>query len=335
MALDGLERKLREHFPKARRVSSQEKVNFVRFADEFIILGKSKEVLEQTVKALVEQFMKERGLELSQEKTLITHIEDGFDFLGQHVRKYKGKLLIKPSHKNIKAFLEKVRKVVKDDKQAVAGHLIAQLNPKIRGWATYHRHIVSKATFSKVDHAIFTMLWQWAKRRHPKKSHTWIRKKYFHSVGGDHWVFSGELLGRDGTIHPIRLFKTRSLPIERHTKIQSEANPYDPEWELYFEKRLDVKTVHNLRAKRKFLTLWKHHQGLSPLCSQKIPTLTEWHSHHLVGRSLGGGNELENQVLLHPECRTNLHHHGLTAPKPRPPRAVPRALPAAGQPAPA
>src|SRR5260370_14107321 len=128
MALDGLERKLREHCPKARRGSSQEKVNFVRFADEFIITGKSKEVLEQTVKPLVEQFMKERGLELSQEKTLITHIEDGFDFLGQHVRKYKGKLLIKPSHKNIKAFLEKVVKVLKDDKQSMHGHLISQIN---------------------------------------------------------------------------------------------------------------------------------------------------------------------------------------------------------------
>src|SRR5260370_16905228 len=140
--------------------------------------------------------MKERGLELSQEKTLITHIEDGFDCLGQHVRKYKWKLLIKPSHKNIKAFLEKVRKVVKDDKQAVAGHLIAQLNPKIRGWATYHRHIVSKATFSKVDHAIFTMLWQWPNRRHPKKSHTWITKKYFHSVGRSPLPFIAQLLRR-------------------------------------------------------------------------------------------------------------------------------------------
>ncbi len=84
-----------------------------------------------------------------------------------NVRKYKGKLLIKPSQKNVKAFLENIRKNVKDDKQAVAGHLIAQLNPKIRGWANYHRHIVSKETFTKVDHAIFTMLWQWAKRRHP------------------------------------------------------------------------------------------------------------------------------------------------------------------------
>ncbi len=325
MALDGLERKLREHFPKSHRGSSKEKVNFVRFADDFIITGKSKEVLEQTVKPLVKQFMKERGLELSPEKTLITHIEDGFDFLGQNVRKYKGKLLIKPSQKNVKAFLENIRKLVKDDKQAVAGHLIAQLNPKIQGWANYHHHIVSKETFTKVDHAIFTMLWQWAKRRHPKKSHTWIRKKYFHSIGGDNWVFSGEVLGRDGAFHPIRLLKMRSISIERHAKIQSEANPYDPAWETYFEKRLDVKTVHNLRGRRKLLALWKQQQGLCPLCSRKITKLTGWHSHHIVWRSLGGGNELENQVLLHPECHDKLHRQGLTVSKPRPARGVRKA----------
>jgi RNA-directed DNA polymerase len=325
MALDGLERKLRERFPKSRRGSSKEKVNFVRTASDFISTGKSKEMLEQTVKPLLEQFRKERGLELSQEKPLLTHIEDGFDFLGQHVRKYKGILLIKPAQKNVKAFLENIRKIVKDDKQAVAGYLIAQLNPKIRGWANYHRHIVSKETFSKVDHASFTMLWQWAKRRHPNTSRTWIRKKYFHSVGGDNWVFSGEMLGRDGKIHPIRLFKTRSIPIERHTKIQGEANPYAPEWEMYFENRLDGKTVHNLRGRRKLLALWKQQQGLCPLCSQKITKLTGWHSHHIVWRSLGGGNESENQVLLHPECHSKLHRQGLTVSKPRPARGVRKA----------
>jgi RNA-directed DNA polymerase len=208
-----------------------------------------------------------------------------------NVRKYKGKLLIKPSQKNVKAFLENIRKLVKDDKQAVAGHLIAQLNPKIRGWANYHHHIVSKETLAKVDHAIFMMVWQWAQRRHPKKSPTWIRKKYFHSIGADHWVFSGEVLGRDGAVHPIGLLKMRRISIERHTKLQSEANPYDPAWEMSFEKRLDVKTGHNLRGRRKLLTLWKQQQGLCPLCSRKITKLTGWQSHHIVWRSLGGGNE--------------------------------------------
>ncbi len=225
MTLDGLEKVLREKFPKHPRGGSNEKINFVRFADDFIVTGKSKEILENEVKPFVEQCMKERGLTLSQEKTLVTPIENGFNFLGQHLRKYNGKVLIKPSKKNIHTFLEGIRKVIKANKQATAGNLIAQLNPKIRGWATYHRHVVSSETFNKVDHAIFLALWQWAKRRHPHKPHTWIKKKYFQSKGGQHWVFSGEILGREGTFQPIRLMKASSIPIERHVKIRSEANP--------------------------------------------------------------------------------------------------------------
>ena len=110
-------------------------MNVVRFADDFIITGSSYELLEQEIKPLVEQFLRERGLELSPEKTRITHIEDGFDFLGQHVRKYAGKLLIQPARKNVKAFLGKIRKIVKANKQATTANLIAQLNPVIRGWA--------------------------------------------------------------------------------------------------------------------------------------------------------------------------------------------------------
>src|SRR5256712_6517569 len=217
LTLDGLEKKLREKFPKPPRKSSKEKINFVRFADDFLITGKSKEVLENEVKPLVETCMRERGLGLSPEKTLITHIEDGFDFLGQHLRKSQGKLLITPSRKNIQTFLEEIRKVVKANKQATAGNLIAQLNPKIRGWANYHRHVVSKETFAKVDHAIFLTLWQWAKRRHPHKPHTWIKKKYFQSQGGQNWVFSGEILGRKGTFQPIHLLKAKSTPmVEPH-----------------------------------------------------------------------------------------------------------------------
>src|SRR3989442_1617765 len=325
LALDGLERKLREKFPKPPRGRSKEKVNFVRFADDFLVTGKSKEVLEQEVKPLVEQFMRERGLDLSPEKTLITHIEDGFDFLGQHLRKYNGKLLITPSQKSVQAFLEGIRKVVKANKQATAGNLIAQLNPKIRGWANYHRHVVSKETFAKVDHAIFLTLWQWAKRRHPHKSHTWIKKKYFKTNGGQNWVFSGEMLGREGVFQPIRLMKAKSTPIKRHVKIRSEANPYDPEWETYFEKRLDVKMVHTLKGKRSLLHLWKQQGGLCPLCTRKITKLTGWHSHHIEWRSHGGGDQSDNRVLLHPECHERLHRQSLTVSKPRPVRGVRKA----------
>lgn len=154
-----------------------------------MITGKSKEVLENEVKPLVEQFMRERGLELSQEKTVITHIEDGFDFLGQNIRKFrkrtgKGRIVLtRPSDKNVQTFLDKIRTFLDDNMQATAYGVITRLNPMIRGWANYHRHANSKETFVKVDTLIFKALWAWALRRHPKKNKSWIADKYFGRTG--------------------------------------------------------------------------------------------------------------------------------------------------------
>jgi len=132
---------------------------------------------------LVARFLRERGLDLSVEKTVITPIADGFDFLGQRVRKHKDKLLIKPSRKSVKTLLDNVRQVVRQHKQITAGRLICVLNPLIRGWALYHRHAVSKRIFAAVDSAIFRVLWRWATRRHPTKSRAWVRAAYFHTRG--------------------------------------------------------------------------------------------------------------------------------------------------------
>ena len=104
-------------------------VNYVRYADDFIVTGRSKELLEQEVMPIIEDFMRERGLTLSPEKTKITHIDEGFNFLGQNVRKYNGKLLIKPSKANVATFLEKVRSAVKGNKALDQPRLIRDAQP--------------------------------------------------------------------------------------------------------------------------------------------------------------------------------------------------------------
>jgi RNA-directed DNA polymerase len=322
LTLDGLERVLMEHFPKGTRSGKRAKVNLVRYADDFIVRGATKELLEQEVKPLVERFLAERGLRLSPEKTLITHITDGFDFLGQNIRKYKGKILIKPSRKSVKTLLDKVRQLVKDNKQATAGHLIWRLNPLIRGWALYHRHVVSKATFSRVDGAIFKVIWRWARRRHPKKGRRGIRNKYFRTHGSRQWVFSGAIRGAQGQPQPVTLFAMTSMPITRHVKVREHANPYDPAWEVYFEARLGVKMAQTLVGRRKLLHLWQEQGGRCPVCRQKITTLTGWHNHHIVWRSQGGSDGVENRVLLHPTCHTRVHELGLSVVKPRPATGV-------------
>jgi len=136
-------------------------------------------LLENEVRPLVERFLKERGLTLSPDKTRITHIDEGFDFLGQNLRRYGGKPLVKPSKKNTHGFLEKVRGIIGANKAVRQAALIDLLNPVIRGWANYHRHAAAKETFNRVDHELWRSLWHWAKRRHPKKSRHWVKKHYF------------------------------------------------------------------------------------------------------------------------------------------------------------
>jgi RNA-directed DNA polymerase len=151
MALDGLEAELRRNFKQATKFRLSDKVNLVRYADDFIITGRSKEMLENDIKPLVAKFLHARGLELSSEKTSITHIDEGFDFLGFNFRKYKGKLLVKPSKVSVRSLLERVRDLIKAHKPATQTELLERLNPLLRGWALYYRNVVARRTFKTVD----------------------------------------------------------------------------------------------------------------------------------------------------------------------------------------
>jgi RNA-directed DNA polymerase len=241
LVLDGLEERLRLRFPRAGARSTRGRaaqVHLVRYADDFIITGASKEVLECEVKPLVEAFLNERGLVLSPEKTAVTHLSEGFDFLGQNIRRYpNGKLLIKPSKKNTRAFLRKVREIARRNSGAPADALIRQLNPVIRGWANYHRHVVAKRAFSRADHAIFRLLWKWARRRHPRKGARWVKRRYFDRVGTRDWWFFADKQTRGGRTIRLRLVHATATPIRRHVKVRCEANPYDPADYEYFESR--------------------------------------------------------------------------------------------------
>jgi RNA-directed DNA polymerase len=310
LALDGLERRLREKYPLRGPGSWQgilARVHLIRYADDFIITGKSKEMLECEVKPLVESFLRERGLELSPEKTVVTHVDQGFDFLGQNVRRYSGKLLIKPSKKNIRTFLEKVREVVKRAQAYPTWQLIANLNRMLRGWAMYHRHVVSKRIFSQVDYSIFKSLWQWAVRRHPRKGKRWVMRKYFARRGSRAWCFFGEKKYDNGAREIVWLYHASSLPIRRHVKIKRDANPYHPAWEMYFETRESKRMTQTLAGRGTLLYLWRTQGGKCIRCGEPITKETGWHSHHVIPKVLGGPDGATNRQLLHPECHRQLH----------------------------
>lgn len=269
MALDGLEQLLSKTFYRTMREGKMvnPKVHLIRYADDFVITGNSKEFLNNQVKPLVEQFLAERGLTLSTEKTKITHISEGFDFLGQNIRKYDGKLLIKPSAANYKTCIEKIRAIIKSNKTAQQATLIKLLNPVIQGWANFHSHVVAKRCFRSFDRDIWRALWRWAKRRHPNKNRSWVRQRYFHINGNRSWVFASEnKVQSDNKRVWLELRRAADTKIRRHIAIREDANPFDPQWETYFEKRIDFKMKVKLSGRKRLLHLWLEQKGQCLIC---------------------------------------------------------------------
>lgn len=233
MALSGLEKVIKNRF----KPKTPSKVNVVSYCDDFIITGASKEILQEKVIPMVREFLAERGLTLSDRKTKITNIKNGFNFLGHQVKRLSpGKVHTKPSKENLKRLKADIRSTVKHLRGVKPEILILNLNPKIRGWCNYFRHGVSKRTFAHVDSYVYKTLSLWARHRHPNKSKTWALRKYFSSVGNRNWVFTGKLKAGKGE-KLIYLVSAQKTPIRRHIKIRKYAHPYDPQFKDYFKQR--------------------------------------------------------------------------------------------------
>ena len=237
--LDGMEKWVKETYHNRYLGNGKvhcPKVNLIRYADDFVVTAQDRETLEE-IKILITDFLAQRGLTLSEEKTLITHISKGFDFLGHNIRKYNGKkLLIKPSKKSQKKIMDKLHEVIFNNKSASQCLLIEILNPVISGWGNYYRQVVSKKVFAKIDHILVGQLKRWAFRRHSKKSKKWVLEKYFKSENNRKWVFK-DTWEMNGNKQDFTLKKLADIPIKRHVKIRKEANPFDPQWDAYFENR--------------------------------------------------------------------------------------------------
>jgi len=225
-ALNGLEELLQKENNKMRsREKDYPKINMVRYADDFVITAKTKEIA-QRVTGLVRQFMAERGLQLSEEKTVITHISHGIDFLGWNFKKYRnGKVFTKPSKKSQQKVLEKIKTIIHKLGGAKQDELIEMLNPVIRGWTNYHNTAVAKRIFAKMDKEMFALLWKWAVKKHRNKGRHWISRRYWKTEGNKHWVFKDKL----------KLLQFYDTKVIRHIPLKLELNPYiDTE---YFRKR--------------------------------------------------------------------------------------------------
>src|SRR5882672_2956711 len=152
------------------------------FTLDFVVTAPTREVLETYVRPRLEHFLQARGLAFNEAKTRIVHIREGMNFLGFHLRqcgRREPKLLTVPHKANVLAHLREIRAYLDAHKQTPAVQIIKALNPVIRGWAQYYRHVSAKAVLAKVGHAQWHMLWRWARRRHPKKSWVWVKAHYY------------------------------------------------------------------------------------------------------------------------------------------------------------
>ena len=229
ITLDGLESAIHRTINKGKKVDvlvhRKYKVNFVRFADDFIVTGETPEILEK-VKQIIKEFLKARGLELSEEKTLITNINDGFDFLGWNFKKYNGKLIVKPSKKSEDKIAKKISQTIKENRASSQENLINKLNPIIIGWSNYHQPVCAKKVFLRLDNKIYEMIWKWAKRKHSNKGKRWIARKYWNLNKQERWNFA---------TNKNRLRTFAETPIVRHTTLAKGNNPYLDK--QYYENR--------------------------------------------------------------------------------------------------
>lgn len=240
MTLDGLEHAIRGSVPRRSRV------NFIRYADDFIATGKSRRLLEEQVKPAIENFLAKRGLSLSQEKSVITHIKHGFTFLGQTFRKHGGVLHITPAKEGVLALIRKVGTLTRTYVSAPMLILVKKLNQTLRGWGNYHRHVVASEAFSRIDGYVYEQLWRMLRQRHPNKSKGWLIKRYW-STPGENSVFSVTSKTAKG-IRRYKVVRLCSMHIQRYVKIKADANPYIPEYATYFWQRRHKKESRLLPA---------------------------------------------------------------------------------------
>ena len=306
IGLHGLEEHIKSIRPKYVKRVNIEKLGVVRYADDFIVTAKDRESLE-TAQIQIQQWLSERGLELSAEKTLITSMEEGFDFLGFNHRHYNGKLLIKPTKQKILDFCKRLGKEIKALNGAKQEDVISKLNPILRGFSNYYKGVVSKETFCYISYRMWQYLWRWAKRRHPNKNTKWVYKAYFKTIKGVKWTFACNVSNRLDKEVILSLYPIAYTPIERHIKVKGEASPDDPSLKKYWDNR-NQKLGKSYWAKgSKYYLLAQNQNWKCPICGEPLLNGESIETHHIVPVAQGGLDDISNLQHLHTACHKQVH----------------------------
>jgi RNA-directed DNA polymerase len=277
----------------------------VRYADDFVIFAETREDAE-AAQADIANWLLDRGLELSKDKTRICHIREGFNFLGFNIRhhptRYTGyKLLITPSKESVKRFKTRM----KQEWSALIGHnvdfVIEKLNPILNGWGNYFRGVVSSKTFQELDGWIHHKSYKWCMRTHPQKTWSWINRRYygkFRKDRSDRWVFGNV----ETKAHVMRLTWKN---IVRRPLVKHGASPDNPGERLYWEKRNYRKVKLPLNKDRRKIA--SRQKGKCPICQDWLHDMEDMHIHHIIPKSKEGKDTLDNLALIHKTCHQQIH----------------------------
>lgn len=303
MALDGLQGLLETCIKKYKKNYKQiySKIHLIRYADDFIVTTKDKETIELVILPLVRKFLAERGLTLSEEKTKITHISEGFDFLGFNIRKFRNNtLLTRPSKDAQKRFCDKIRKTIESNKCVKQKSLIMMLNPIIKGWGNYYKYGASGEIFHRMDWEIFKKIWQWARRRHPQKCKGWVKDKYFRTLNGHSWRFAADM-GKKDKIDYLELTYLPTIHHEKFVKVRHYANPYDPADKSYYEWRETYRMKQTLKGRQSLINIWKRQNKVCPVCEERIDRERPWS----ITEQIVSGQKI--RTLVHTSCKRKMH----------------------------
>ncbi|XWK91446.1 MAG: group II intron reverse transcriptase/maturase [Phormidium sp.] len=306
IALHGMENRIKQFadtWKGSNKRDNRRSISLIRYADDFVILHHDLAIV-QKAKEIIEDWLKDMGLELKASKTRITHTfhryegNVGFDFLGFHIRQhavgsYRSannphgiklgfKTLITPSKESQKNHQRILDDIVDTHKNAPQSALIKELNPVIRGWANYYMNVVSKEIFSKMNHLLYLKLRRWAKR---KGKGTMNKNKYWR----EGWCFKTE----DG----FELANYAKVKIERHIKVQNDRSPYDGDWAYWVERMTNYPETPTRVAR-----LLKVQKGKCSHCGLYFQSTDLVEVDHIKPRIEGGKDTYENLQLLHRHC---------------------------------
>ena len=289
----------------------------VRYADDVLALCHSRQQAED-VQARLAGWLEPRGLAFNQDKTRITHLDQGVDFLGFEIRRFGGKLLTKPSKAALRQIRNRLSAEVTALRGANADAVIGRLNPVITGWANYYRIGVSSLAYNRLDAHVWRLAWKWARHTHPDKPRHWVVTRYFGMFNpsrNDRWLFGSRETG-----HYLRRFSWTK--IVRHTLVAGRSSPDDPALAGYWAKRrerirppVSPATWHLLRRQRGRCPLCR---GLLLYASHEPHDEREWEQWHTIIRKalrkealtdvmdLGTPGEQAAHHLIHAYCRRRI-----------------------------